>query len=140
MKVTEIPFNQFLGIQPAESGSAALLSLHDGPQYLNHVGTVHASVQLALAEAASGEFLLRTLPELEGKVLAVVRRVEAKFKKPMKGRILARASLSQSDLRLAAEPLAGKGRAIVPVGIEIVDDQGEVGLIVTFEWFIQKNR
>jgi len=33
----------------------------ESPLLLNHVGTVHASVQFALAEASSGEFLLRHL-------------------------------------------------------------------------------
>jgi acyl-coenzyme A thioesterase PaaI-like protein len=139
MKVIDIPFNNFLGVRPTEPGSTSLLSLDDAPHYLNHVGTVHASAQMALAEAASGEFLLRARPDMESQVLAVVRRVEGKFKKPLRGRISARASTSESDVRQAAEPLATKGRAIIPVGIEIVDDRGEVGLVVSIEWFVQRS-
>lgn len=74
MDVTQIPFNHFLGIQQAAQDSGCLLELGDSPSYTNHLGTVHASVQLALAEASSGEFLLRTLPEFGNQVLAVVRR------------------------------------------------------------------
>jgi acyl-coenzyme A thioesterase PaaI-like protein len=53
--VTELPFNSFLGIRSA-GDSAYLLELPAGSQYLNHLGTVHAGAQLALAEASSGEF------------------------------------------------------------------------------------
>ena len=56
--VTELPFNSFLGIQIASEPSQ-ILRLPSGEQYLNHLGTVNASTQLALAEASSGEFLLR---------------------------------------------------------------------------------
>jgi hypothetical protein len=55
--VTELPFNNFLGIHPANE-TAHLLQLPSDNQYLNHLGTVHAAAQLALAEASSGEFLL----------------------------------------------------------------------------------
>ncbi|MEN6493604.1 MAG: DUF4442 domain-containing protein [Thermoguttaceae bacterium] len=138
MDVTQIPFNHFLGIQQAAQDSGCLLELGDSPSYTNHLGTVHASVQLALAEASSGEFLLRTLPEFGNQVLAVVRRVEAKFKNPMRGKIRSRAVTSETELKQSAEALATKNRAILPVTIEIVDADGAAGLVVTFEWFAQK--
>ena len=50
--VTELPFNRFLGIEVAADPSQ-LLRLPAGGQYLNHLSTVHASAQLALAEASS---------------------------------------------------------------------------------------
>jgi hypothetical protein len=55
--VTELPFNNLLRIHPA-GDAAHLLQLPSGDEYLNHLGTVHAAAQLALAEASSGEFLL----------------------------------------------------------------------------------
>ena len=74
--VTELPFNSFLGIQ-ISTESSQLLRLPSGEKYLNHLGTVHASAQLALAEASSGEFLLRHFGSTHG-ILSVVRRLEAK--------------------------------------------------------------
>jgi hypothetical protein len=65
VSVTELPFNSLLGIQIA-TDSAHLLELPAGGQYLNHLGTVHASAQLALAEASSGEFLLRHFGSAQG--------------------------------------------------------------------------
>jgi len=53
--VTELPFNNFLGIRPARE-TAHLLQLPSGSQYLNHLGTVHAAAQLALAELQAASF------------------------------------------------------------------------------------
>ena len=135
MKVTDIPFNAFLKIEEASSDSSHLLQLRESPFHLNHVGTVHASVQLALAEASTGQWLMQALPELADKVIAVVRRVDAKFKKPMHGAILSRAITSLDEIRRSVELLATKGRVLVPVTVEIVDGSGNVGLVATFEWF-----
>jgi acyl-coenzyme A thioesterase PaaI-like protein len=138
MDVTDIPFNKFLGIRKTQQEESHRLELPASPLYMNHVGSVHAAAQLALAEAASGEFLLEASPEYEGRVLAVVRRTEAKFRNPMTGRVFSRVAISAGDVRKSAEPLATKSRAIIPVTIEIIDDSGAVGLIATFEWFVQK--
>jgi acyl-coenzyme A thioesterase PaaI-like protein len=97
--VTELPFNSFLGIQNA-SDPSQLLRLPSGEQYLNHLGSVHASAQLALAEATSGEFLLRHFGTADG-IIPVVRRLEAKFLKPAKGSITSTASATPEALATA---------------------------------------
>jgi hypothetical protein len=135
VNVIEVPFNAFLKIENAPASSSHLLQLRESPCYLNHVGTVHAAAQLALAEASSGQWLMQAMPELADKVIAVVRRVEAKFKKPMLGAIYSRAVTSLDEIRHAADPLATKGRSLVPVTVEVVDGSGNVGLVATFEWF-----
>src|SRR5437762_13509668 len=94
--VTELPFNRFLGIETA-SDPAQLLRLPAGAQYLNHLGTVHASAQLALAEASSGEFLLRHFGSTDG-IVPVVRRLEAKFRKPANGAVTSIASATPESL------------------------------------------
>jgi hypothetical protein len=94
--VTELPFNNFLGIQPA-SNAGHLLQLPSGSQYLNHLGAVHAAAQLAVAEASSGEFLLRHFASADD-LFSVVRRVEGKFRKPANGRIVSTASAPQKLL------------------------------------------
>jgi len=57
MDVTQLPFNRFIGLERLADGSAFLVSIPDGPQFKNHLGTVHASALLAVAEAGSGAFL-----------------------------------------------------------------------------------
>ena len=133
--VTELPFNNFLGIQPARN-TEHLLRLPSGGQYLNHLGTVHAAAQLALAEASSGEFLLRHFASADD-LFPVVRRVEAKFRKPANGSIVSTASAAPEALaRLDAE-LSSKSRSVISIAVEIYDELGAHTLSATFEWFIQ---
>lgn len=109
--VTELPFNRLMGLQEGEGSSQ--LTLPAGPQYLNHVGTVHAGALLSLAEAASGEFLLRHFGTDSG-VVPVVRRIEAKFRKPASGAVTSRVSATDAQLDELRNNLAAKGRACPP--------------------------
>ena len=134
--VTELPFNRFLGIEIA-SDPAHVLRLPAGAQYLNHLGTVHASAQLALAEASSGEFLLRALGSASGAV-PVVRRLESKFRKPANGAVTSSISASPETFEQARADLAAKGRAMISVAVELHDESGAHTLSATVEWFITR--
>lgn len=132
--VTELPFNCFLGLEIAGEPTQ-LLRLPAGAQYLNHLGTVHASAQLALAEASSGEFLLRALGTVEG-VVPVVRRMESKFRKPANGAVTSTVSTSLEAVEQVRANLAAKGRALVSVAVELHDESGAHTLSAMVEWFI----
>jgi acyl-coenzyme A thioesterase PaaI-like protein len=136
--VTELPFNSLLGIRPA-SDAAHLLQLPSANQYLNHLGTVHAGAQLALAEASSGEFLLKHFGSSDG-LVPVLRRVEAKFRNPANGSIMSKVSAAPESLaRLDAE-LSSKGRSVITITVEIYDESGAHTLSATFDWFIQRQK
>ena len=134
--VTELPFNSFLGIEPA-SEPTQLLKVPAGARYLNHLGTVHASAQLALAEASSGEFLLRALGLTSG-VIPIVRRLESKFRKPANGAVTSTVSTPHEALEQLRADLTGKGRAIISVAVELHDASGAYTLSATVEWFITR--
>jgi acyl-coenzyme A thioesterase PaaI-like protein len=134
--VTELPFNSFLGIETA-SEPTQLLRLPAGAQYLNHLGTVHASAQLALAEASSGEFLLRALGSTSG-VVPVVRRLDSKFRKPANGAVTSTVSTPPEALQQLSADLAAKGRGIISVAVELHDESGAHTLSATVEWFITR--
>ena len=136
--VTDLPFNRLLNLQAA-GDSAKLLQLPEGGQYLNHLGTVHASALLALAEASSGEFLLRSLGGMDG-LLPVVRRLEAKFRKPATGVIQSVASVLEGALDALQTGLATKGRGLISVNVELHDDSFTHVLSATVEWFIASSR
>jgi hypothetical protein len=119
--VIELPFNQHVGLQIADD-LTKVLQLPAGAQYLNHLGTVHASAQLALAEASSGEFLLRAIGDLAG-IVPVVRRLESKFRKPANGRLTSTASTADGIESLRNE-LEAKGRALITVQVELHDETG----------------
>jgi acyl-coenzyme A thioesterase PaaI-like protein len=134
--VTELPFNSFLGIETA-SEAPQLLRLPAGAQYLNHLGTVHASAQLALAEASSGEFLLRALGSASG-IVPVVRRLESKFRKPARGAVTSTVSTPPDILEQVRSDLAAKGRSMISIAVELHDESGTHTLSATVEWFITR--
>lgn len=135
MDICTLPFNRFFGLRHAPADSDALLALPESPDYANHLGTIHASAQLALAEATSGEFLLRHLPTLDG-LVPVVRRLEATFKRPANGALTARAKADEATLAALPAELARKGRASIKVHVEVLDASGVVTLTADVEWFL----
>ncbi len=134
--VTTLPFNRHVGIQKSSTGEG-LLELPAGEQFLNHIGTVHAGAQLALAEACSGEFLLTVLASESG-IVPVVRRVEAKFKKPASGRVTAKVNSSLTSIAESIAELAKNGRCLLTICVDVYDEQGQHSLASSFEWFIAK--
>ena len=78
------------------------------------------------------------IPELSGKVLAVVRRLEMKYKAPLMGRIMSKATVPQEETEQFLGQLRSKGRGLIGVGVEVVDDDRTVGLIGRVEWFVQE--
>jgi len=136
MQITELPFNRFIGIQTS-TDPERLLQLPAGDQYLNHLGTVHASALLALAEASSGEFLLRHFGTSDG-IVPVVRRLESKFRKPAKGSISSAASVSPDAFAQFDTDLAARSRALITIAVELHDQFGAHVLSASVEWFIQR--
>jgi acyl-coenzyme A thioesterase PaaI-like protein len=134
--VTELPFNRFLGLETA-TAAPKLLQLPAGAQYLNHLGTVHASAQLALAEASSGEFLLRHLGPATD-VVPVVRRLEAKFRKPANGAITSTVSTLPEALAPVRTELGSRGRALASIAVDVHDESGAHTLSATVEWFVTR--
>jgi acyl-coenzyme A thioesterase PaaI-like protein len=137
MDVTQLPFNRLIGLEQAAADSGFLVSLPDGPQYTNHLGTVHASALLAVAEAGSGAFLLAQLGNAAG-VIPVVRRLEAKFRRPASGRVSARAAVAPEEIARWASELVERGRVLAAVPVEVVDAGGTIVLSATVEWFIAR--
>jgi len=164
MNVTDIPFHQYLGLELAEP--PYLLQLKTAQQHANHLGTIHASVLIALAEAGSGLFLMNHLGRPHGAreeklpvqhdsaswqaadhhaeqydyhdVFPVIRRIDAKFHQGGQGTVFARCTLDPSELSNVHADLLTKHRAKALVPMQVVDVQGTLLLSVSFEWFIQR--
>ena len=134
MNVADIPFNRFLGLRSEDS----VLTLPADARYDNHIGTVHASAQFALAEAASGQWLLDTFGAEATDYLAVVRRVEVKYRRPATGALSAKAEVAAGEADRFRETLAQRGRAAIEVRVQVVQSDNGVTLGATFEWFAQR--
>ncbi len=116
-----------------------MVSLPAGPQYLNHLGTVHGSALLAVAEAGTGEFLIRNLGHIKN-VVPVVRKLEAKFRKPANGSVTSRCAVAQSVLEGWAFDLEARGRVSIDIPVEVIDSTNTVVLSAVVEWFITTSK
>lgn len=134
--VTELPFNRFLCLQSVAE-PLYLLRLPGGGQYLNYLGTVHAGALIALAEAASAEFLLRRFGSRED-VVPVVRCLDSKFRKFAHGAVVSTAHADPRTLAQLDVGPAAKGRALILVAVELYDEFGTHALSASVEWFIQR--
>jgi acyl-coenzyme A thioesterase PaaI-like protein len=137
MDITAIPFNRTVGIARS-SRDGSLLSLPDDVRYTNHLGTVHAGALLVLAEASSGEYLIRELGSVPFPIVPVVRRVEAKFRKPALGAVSSSVSVPPEKRAEFIATLAGRGRALLEIHVDVRDEHDTHALAATIEWFVAR--
>jgi acyl-coenzyme A thioesterase PaaI-like protein len=135
MNLKEIPFAKLLAI--SDSSSGFLFELSDDEKYTNHLGTVAAAAQFSLAEFASGQWMLNSFPDIATQVIPVLRKSEVKFRKPAIGRVRARAIVNDESRDQFLTDLTQRKRALVAILIELVNDDLEIVMSGTYEWFIQ---
>jgi acyl-coenzyme A thioesterase PaaI-like protein len=138
VKATDLALNRLLGMIPAPGGAPHLLELPFTPPLRNHVGTMHAAAQFALAEAASAECLQRHFGEAAGEVFAVVRGVEMKYRKPATGDLLAFGMPDENTRDHLVAELIARGRFAPVILIELKDRSGTLTLHAKFDWFISR--
>lgn len=138
MEITEVPFHIFLGIQKSDN-DLYILKLEERNEYLNHLGTIHASVLFALAESTSGEFLLRKFKDYKLDVIPVVRKAEIKYSKPGKGQIHSKADFVHTDVIRIHEELQVKRRVLIKIKVDVINSENERLMTGVFEWFIAMN-
>jgi len=135
MDVTQIPFAKHIGIEQKSEGTLKL-DMTDVIQ--NHMQDIHASAQFALAETQSGLYLQETFPELEGKLVGMLRTSTVKYKKPATSSIYAVATLADAEKEKFLLQLEKKGRAGITVQVEVKDAEDVVTMQGDFQWYIQK--
>lgn len=138
MRPTDLALNQAMGMRVAPAGAPHLLELPLTPLLQNHLGTMHAAAQFALAEAASAECLLREFPALAAAVVPVVRGVTLKYRKPATADLFAFASADDATRQNLAADLASRSAARATVNVELKDAAGTLTFSGQFEWFIAK--
>jgi len=133
LKATDIPFVKHIGIKENENE----LSLDFKNDVLNHIQTIHASAQFTLAETQSGIYLQSLFPELEGKVLPLLRDAQIKYKKPAQEKIIAFASVNEEAISKFKLQFDKKGRSTLQIEVEIKDINDVLTCQATFTWFVQ---
>jgi len=133
IKATDIPFVSHIGIKDEKNE----LSLEFKENVLNHIKTIHASAQFTLAETQSGIHLQKLFPELEGKVIPVLRDAQIKYKKPAQEKIIAFASADKDAINKFNTQIEKKGRGSLQINVEIKDINDVLTSQATFTWFVQ---
>jgi len=134
LKATDIPFVRHIGIEEAKDST---LSLDVNDKVLNHIQTIHASAQFALAETQSGVHLQHLFPHLEGTVLPLLRDATIKYKKPAVAKIIAVASTDEEAVEKFKAQFERKGRGTLQVDVTVTDIHGVITSEATFTWFVQ---
>lgn len=137
MEVLKIPFNEFLGLKLSDNiDNSFILKIEDKIEYHNHLGTTHASVLFALAEATSGEFLLQKFEDFSLDIIPVVRKVELKYSKLGKGEIFSKAYFVSTTTDEIIETLLKSKRTMIKVKVELFDKDSDKIMHAIFDWFI----
>ena len=135
MKILEVPFNGFLGIQrSAKEGYILELDCHEN--ILNHLGTLHAGALFSLAEATSGEFLLRQFHGSELDILPVVRKADIKYSKPAESVVYSTADFVEKSLDAVYAGLKERGKVIVEIKVELYNETNERTAVSNIHWFL----
>jgi acyl-coenzyme A thioesterase PaaI-like protein len=135
---SDLAFSQALGLRPAPGGAEHLLELPHTSVTQNHVGTVHAAAQFALAESASAVCLQREFPDLVGQVFAVVRGAQLKYRRATTSTLHAFARLDDTTRENLAADLATRRRASATVLVDLKDSTGQLVFAGSFDWFIAR--
>ena len=130
----DVKFARLLGVQRAQQSSVMELPFSDNVQ--NHIGNMHASAQFGLAEIASGDFLRRHFPELDGKAMAVVRRAEIKYSKAVDEDLQAFAWIEEQEESRFRKQLADRSRALLSVHVKLKTADEETATSAVYHWFI----
>jgi len=133
-----VPFYRVLGIQ-AESvePEQVVLSLAQTPERLNHVGTMHATAQFGLGEAAGGIMASAAFNDLIAQGAApLVTQVTISYLKSARGDLRAVASLSREEQERIRSDMNANGRAIFSVPVQVFDAAGVQTTALTTEWIL----
>ncbi len=137
MNILSIPFHKFMYIKESIKRDF-LFMLEDRSELKNHLDSIHASAQVALAEATSGQFLLEQFKEIQNKVIPVIRRTQMKYHRPGCGSLYSKSDFLEGDRKCFLSEYNKRNRFITKVRVKIFDEHNYLIATAVFEWFISK--
>ncbi|MEM7015243.1 MAG: DUF4442 domain-containing protein [Verrucomicrobiota bacterium] len=135
MDVLSLQLNAHLGLE--RCNDPQLLTLPFADHLTNHMNSMHATALFGLAEAASGEFLIRGRGDRKD-IGGVVRRATSKYSAAATNQVTATSKTNPDTLVNAIEAVDAKGRALVAVEIELTEKSGNKIGQFTFDWLLAK--
>lgn len=137
MDILSVPFHQLLNIKRDDSGEF-IFKIEERPELHNHLETIHACVQLTLAEATSGEYLLNQFFELKDDIIPVIRKTEVKYQKPAKGALFSKAAFVSTSKEEVLLEMRKRNKALIKIKVDVSDSENKRTLSAVFEWFMIK--
>jgi acyl-coenzyme A thioesterase PaaI-like protein len=113
------------------------LVLPFGKTVQNHLSGVHAAAQYLLAESAGGYYLLTAFPNLQGKIMPLLRKSTIEFNQQAYGDLSSSIVVSDEAVSKFLSSMEKRGRAVLDVVVDIADERGNVTCRGSFRWFVQ---
>jgi len=136
MNIPSIPFNSHIGIKRSDR-EGYLLFLSKSEFHENHLGSIHASALFGLAEASSGEFLVRSRGSHDD-IGGVVRRTKSKYISPAITDIYAKVTNPTDDVTGAIQKVITRGKALLDIQVELMDTEHKRIATFEFAWLIAR--
>lgn len=89
----------------------------------NHMGTVYAGAQFLLAEVPFGAL---SIVEFEGRFIPVLRQLSIRFLQPARSDLTLELLLDQQQITAVVWEAQEKGKANLPMSLELKDKQGQI--------------
>ena len=135
MTKQNIALSEFLGISRNDTGK---LYLPVSDNVKNHLGTIHAAAQFALAELASGLYLEEIFPEYKKNAYAVLRKTQTRYRSPGETELTAFPSAEHEEVSILQNNLKTRNRGTITVAAKLMDYYGKCVFEGLFEWYVQR--
>ena len=125
-----IPFSKTVGIEKG--------LLKNVTKVQNHLGSIHAGAQFTFAESASGKYLSSLFPDMQDKIIPLLRESSIKYKKQALSTLRSEVQVDKEDLEKFRVRFESKGRATIVAHVSVFDEEGDITCVGSFKWFVQK--
>jgi uncharacterized protein (TIGR00369 family) len=131
-----IPFHRHLRLELLEDGR---VRAPDILELKNHFGTVHGGLLFALGETAAAVAIGLQLAEDGARVHAITRRGAIEYRKPARGAITARASVSLGRAEIL-DALEATRSVDVPIQVELSDEAAVTVATLDIGFYLGRRR
>ncbi len=136
MQITDLPFNLHIDLQIDKNGDGDEVFLRQQQCLLNHVGSLHASVIHALAEGASGHYLILNLLPLFPESTVLVRKASIQYKRPAMQECSAKAIVDPAALQTCIDTLNRRSRTIFKIPVHVMCED-KIIATAEIDWWLQ---
>ena len=137
METSSIPFSKKLGIQKCTDPARGIHELNDTTELLNSLGSIHASIVFALAEASSQLFLIQNTEDFNSEhYIPNLRGATIKIRSTTSGPIYSVGKYNDRDWKRFHRALIKNNRALIELPIHVMNESGKCIAVAHFEWFV----